>query len=565
MLPLSPAPRLRRLAPRIALAAVVLLGWLPLAGILAGPRAELLGTAVDTVHHAWSLWFLAEGTPTAAYWPVGVRGTVLGGPATLLGVGVTHLGGPVLAYSVVCALQVALALVGTGLLAERLGGGRWASPAAALLLLCGRPLLAQVGWGVPEGAAIGWFAMGVCVALGVPGAAASRQTLAGVLAGALLGASIVENPYTLPMVMVTAGIIAFVRGRSGGWARLGGAALGGSATIAAWLLLASANGGALDAASIGAPVSINGHVLHVEMAEARAHLGALVRPLPLPTYAETDLRDVLDRGETDYLGLVPLLLAGLAVLLRGPAACRCGLAALGFGVLALGSFIGGDTSRIPGPFLYLDLVLDLLARPLTQPARYLVPATAALALAGGGLLGRWVERGQLRPAVGFAALALAEALLLGSPAVRVPTLDLRPWGCLADLPAGPVAARVQLPALQTRGSAALLLQLVHHLPGTHPAIGGWHPDGARAPALASALAVVDGDLGIGDPTLRTLAGAGVRWLLLDVDAHVPLQPDRECGGLQVIALSHILSRPRPDPSVIAGPRNPVVETRPPRR
>ena len=123
----------RAWTPVLALAGVVALGLFPFRVVLPDARTTLLGTANDSVHAVWGLWYLAYGAPDDALWPAGIAGTIVGGPTLLLGFVGARLAGPALAYTACCALQVALALVGVGLLARRLGGGAWSAPIAALL------------------------------------------------------------------------------------------------------------------------------------------------------------------------------------------------------------------------------------------------------------------------------------------------------------------------------------------------------------------------------------------------------------------------------------------------
>ncbi len=537
------APARAALGPALAMGAVLLLALVPFRVVFAHPLTTLLGTSNDSVHGTWSLWYLTDGGPADAFWPVGIVGTVIGGPSVLFGRAAAEAFGPVAAWSASCAAQTVVALLGVAALALRLGGGPWSAPGAALLLLCGRPLLAHVALGVPEGAAIGWFALALAVGLAKePAGHAPRRALPhGAATGAQLGMSLVENPYSVPLVGLAAVGFAWVRVRARAWPRLLGEAAGGTVVLGLWYAL-SARGGALDPAAIGKTVQVLGFPYVAEGYDGRAHWAGLLRPWPLPRYAGARLTELLGGGGADYLGWVPLVAALGAVGLRVPRARACVLAGAVLVALAFGSFPFGEEAGIPGPYLYGNLVLGWIVRPLTQPVRLLVPAAAAFAVAGGLLLGRQLlARRRAVPAVLF-TLATVECLTAGAPTTRIPTFDLSTWACLADLDPGPVATGAAHTAFETAGSAALAMQMVHGHPGTHGAIGGWRRREPRAGGLEAALKEVEAPSTTRAAMLAPLASAGVRWALLDADESPELDEARACGGVEAIDLQALPGR-----------------------
>lgn len=518
-------------APRLALAAVVLLALWPMRDALVHPTTTLLGTSLDSVHHAWGQWHLARGSAGDTFWPVGAFGTVIGGPSLIVGALLVPLINPAGAYLVTCALQVALTLLGAACLTRRLGGGPWSAPAAALLLLCGRPLLAQIGWGVPEGAALGWLAFALVVGLG-PG-----RIGVGVLTGALLGSSIVENPYTLPIVVIVAGCLTVSRLRKREFARLAGEAVGGAAMLGVWAVAAYGQEGNVATTAVGHSYQVLGATYTAEGVDGRAHLVGLLRSWTPLRYTGARLDVLLATGAADCLGWAPAALAGWAAL-RARTPRLALLAACGFVLLALGSFPAAP-SLIPGPFFFTNFLTGLAVRPLTQPVRYLVPAGLALAIAGGWLVGHWAAEGRrFRMAIVF-MVATVEAFSAGSLATSIPTFAMSDWACLQGLKPGPVASSLNLPPFETSDSAALVAQMIHEQPGTHRAIGGWTPRAERDPDLSRALAVLDGNGSVGPDALRALAAKGIVSVLLDssrlVGGRTVAGPAaRTCGGVVVV-------------------------------
>ncbi len=560
-----------RLAPRLALVAIVALALWPFRGVLAAPATTLLGTSIDSVHHAWGLWHVARGSFDDSFWPVGVYGTVIGGPSVVIGALLATIFGAAGAYTLTCALQIALALIGTGLLAERVGGGPWSAPAAALFLLAGRPLLAQIGWGVPEGAAVGWLALALVVGLGgrvdlpvgvarrepgPPGESGAsnglaailahreggprRSALRGVITGALFGASILENPYSILPVVVIVCVFVWLRLRARAFARLCGEGIGGSLVIGAWLVLAHGDDGNVGTTAVGVAWDLFGLRYVAEGPDGRAHVLGLLRTWEPLRYDGAPLSRLLSRGAADTIGWTPVVFALLAAWTSGPARVAL-VSAAGLLALAFGSFPFGHQSGVPGPFFFGNLALGLAVRPLTQPVRYLVLVGVALAVAAGVLVGNWAREKKWMRVGLVGSLAMTEGLLAGSPSSKIPTFDLAQWACLTNV-VGPVASHVELPPFETSGSAALAAQLVHEQKGTHGAIGGWTPRGDRPPGLVWAL----GSMGEGPvrrEVIRGLGAEGIKALLVDAPRAAGLPQAGVCGGVAIVDLRAIADPP----------------------
>ena len=97
-------------------------------------------------------------------------------------------------------------------------------------------------------------------------------------------------------------------------------------------------------------------------------------------------------------------------------------------VLSMGSIWGGFAM----PFLGLNAIMDAIARPLTQPTRYLAVAIVAAAV----LAGVWFSSlGAKRQWTVF-FLMLGEALLVGGLSLKLPTTELPQLSC--QLPEGGV-------------------------------------------------------------------------------------------------------------------------------
>ncbi len=540
---MSSAPR----PPPVLLALVAL----PVALLLVSARpvgldttGRFIGSATDALHHAWGLWWFAHGEGEGEItrlvsFPTGERGALLSPLVAIASLPAQALLGPAFAYNLACLCVLAGACAGVGLLAGTLARDARTGALAALALLVGRPLYAQLGVGVLEGLAIG-LAAGALAALLLwverrPGAAVSLGL------GALLAVAVFENPYALVLLAPAAALgalIRLLRERRAAAGGVLGALVGGFALV---LLRFGLTGGDLGGNETTAVRFVWAGAVQLAL-EGEGSLSAaqLLSPLPFPDF-DAPAAVIRDQGGDVYLGLSVLALAGLGALLGGGAGRAALLVAGLCALLAAGSLPGGQGAP-PGPFFFVNLFIDVFLPPLTQPFRFLSFAQAALAVGaalGVSALARRVVDGW-RVTLGAAALLAADALWVGGPSLALPVTDLRPSACMADLrevDAG--AVHLVPPARLTReeaNTAAVRLQLLHGLPGTHRGIGGWRPE-PTDPRMVNALAEIGLALRRG-PTQklpqawRTARQRGLGWLVVDA-TEAPRwlgAPARSCGG-----------------------------------
>ena len=213
--------------------------------------------------------------------------------------------------------------------------------------------------------------------------------------------------------------------------------------------------------------------------------------------------------------------------------------ALAFGcfIVSLGSMVGGFGT----PFLYLNTLMAEVARPLTQPVRFLAVTQMALAVAAGFGV-EALERLRGTAAVRFVLAALfLECLLLGSGSLRLPVTEMPQAFCLAELDPGAV---VVLPwdAMDGEPSHAQMLQVEHGQPAVHPGIASWRQvDGSATEALRS-MGIQTAGARPEKLALGRLDQHGYRWVVVDETADPTARavirpqlgkPVAECGGYSV--------------------------------
>ena len=142
------------------------------------------------------------------------------------------------------------------------------------------------------------------------------------------------------------------------------------------------------------------------------------------------------------------------------------LGIVGF-VLSMGSLSFGFAF----PFLFLNELMNVVARPLTQPTRYLVLALISLSiLAAMGL--SYLLREKSRSMVLVALfMVVCDAFLFGSMSLNVPTTTMPQFSC-SDQLNGPV---LMWPADATDGEMGVsqLLQIRHGQASAHTGIASW--------------------------------------------------------------------------------------------
>ena len=552
---LEPRPR----SPLLATALVALgLALYQFRAILGRPAGRLLGTATDALHHAWSWWWYGHSTGEGALtwlvsWPTGERGTLLSPLVALASQPWGLTLGPAFAYNLACFGVTGASSIALGLLAWRLSRDPVAGVGACALWWVGRPVAAHLGLGVVEGVTLAPAILGVLAAITwVTWEGGWRRGLGlAALTGLLFAVSVVENPYTLvPLVpgAIWAALARIRRARLPGVGEALGAALAGVATLGGRLWWVGGDVGGNVTTSVR--FAWLGRTWEALEGERSLRIKQLYSPFPVVDFSAA-AATIRDKGGFAFLGYSVLVLAVLGAVWKGRAPRWALALALIFSALALGSLPWGQ-SGAPGPFFFVNLVLSEVLTPLTQPFRFLALASAALALAGG--LG-YAELARRRPDVWPRVLAavVAEALVLGGPALTIPTTDLASIDCLARLRSMGAGAVHLVPAgavnPESVNTEALRMQLVHGLPGTHHGLGGWRAesrnrafDGALQ-TLVPSLTAAQPHRGFQDDT-TTLLSAGLTWVILPRTA-VPAWAGAsraDCGGWSAFRLDELADK-----------------------
>jgi len=220
------------------------------------------------------------------------------------------------------------------------------------------------------------------------------------------------------------------------------------------------------------------------------------------------------------------LLAVAALALR----TRAAVALWAFALVGLGLSLGSLYGQVAAPFLVLNALMDAVARPLTQPTRFLVLPVVGLSVCAGVGVTALRERlgttgARLAPLV--VGLLLAESLAVGALSLALPLTPLPVLACADELVtrAGdtPREHGVLLwpwDAEDSEPGLAQLLQVSHGLPAAHRGIASWmlHEQSVTASLRTAGFA--------NKPTPQRLKRGllrqqGYRWLVVDTAADPP--------------------------------------------
>ncbi len=384
-----------RILQNVLLVLVIGIGvaW-PMAGALSA--GQLPGAGPDVLSTTWGAWWLSQVGPwgltgldsALLNHPFGARGTVLSPFSTGLTAALMGPLGPAWAVAIAVASQVLGLAAATALLGRVSGLGPRAALLAGAAVLVGRCLL----FGAGEASVV------AIAALPIPWTGFALLRLEGrfgplLAAGRGGGRRVVRPRKSLSGPRSARGCPGDGPGPAPGTRRRPPAGRGPG-----WRSPGGRRGAAFaGAASPDYPREIDGTVLTlgpwsftvVDEAWARVRPGELVWGGPVRWTTTAD--SAVNAGGGRSIGLSVLALAAAGAWKKPRKVLPwLGLAA-GALLLAAGS-VQGDVGL---PFLYLNTALDLLARPLTQPVRFLAVALVAW---------RWQRAGGPRPSAGGPAV-----------------------------------------------------------------------------------------------------------------------------------------------------------------
>ncbi|MFT5682172.1 MAG: hypothetical protein ACI8RZ_003090 [Myxococcota bacterium] len=538
-----------RAALLAGLALVVLAAW-PLRDALL--TSTVPGAGPDVVSTLWGMWWFSEVGPLDAMgsqtdlvnFPYGATGSVLSPSSALLWTLLAPLLGAARAASAAALLQIAGLAAGCAWLTRRLTDSRWGAAAAGLVVLAARYL----PFGVGEGSAVAVAALPI--PLGLLALRAGGWT-GGLLAALCMAWVAAENPYLAPVLPGVAVLMALdaTHRRTPVAPLLLAVVLGSVGIVVIAGMFSGSASPDYPREVAGQTVALAGaHLSVVDLPWARAGLSELVWPGAVRWTLSAQEATAATGGR--YLGLVGLLLTGAAMALR-PRQSLPWLGLIGVGVaLSLGSITGG----IAGPFLFLNALMDAVARPLTQPTRFLALAVIGMSVCAGIAVTAVVQRWGSRAGVVLLGVVLLDGLLVGGLSLRLPTTALPSGACLADLEPGGLLMwpwDAELGEL----SDTQLYQIIHGHPSPQTGIASW--------ALSQEGRVLTPLRGSGwstDPTRRRLnltklVNLGYRWGVVEVDADPDGaawlasslgQPFSECDGLIIYDLAAAASTRKSD-------------------
>jgi hypothetical protein len=511
---------------------------------------------------AWGGWTgLANAGVDASGSAFGAQGAVLSPISALLWNLFEPLVGMGRAAALVGVLQLGGLAALTGLLLRDLGGSRLAALAAGLGVLG----LSQTFFGLAEGSVVAVSSL--FIPLGILSARrASRATgletsrdRAWILAAGLCMVGLaLENPYLAPVLPLWAGLMLLGAGLS--WKRSGERppgmlplALALAAGTVGMLLVAGFFG---SAASPDYPTRLGEHFVGflgmdlevVEQPWARMQPWEWLSPIHASwTLDHTQGEGAIGDG---YLGVVVLLLALSALFFsRRLAAPYLVLAGAGM-LLSLGSVTGS----IALPFALLNAIMDQVARPLTQPSRFLSLTGIGLSIAAGLALDQIRTRWEWRAAAPVMGLLCLDSLCLGGLSLDLPTTAVPHAPCVESLADEAEGMVVVWPEDASRYEGDLgktwLLQMLHEQPSVHPGIASWELHNGRARDRLrddlgfTYMAPIGEAMGqaVGAPDVEGMTQMGIDWVVVDLVRDERQSdwgiarfgtPDRECEGYQV--------------------------------
>jgi len=482
------------------------------------------GGGPDILSTTWGMWWFQQsglaGWTDLVNFPYGSTGMILCPSSALIWALFEPLLGPGRATLAVDVVQISATSLALFWLSRRIGLGRVGAITAGLSILVGRYFVYELG----EASVVAVACLPVILGLG----ALLRPGLWSAIAVGLCSTwAALENPYLAPLLPAVAGLW-FLRDRSRTRALALTLALVGMFGVSQ-AFMGTANpiypvpAQRLDQSFTLGPLQF----LAIDLPVSRATLTELFWPGEVRWTTGIHTARLAQGGMT--LGWTLLLSAGAAVGLARRQAWPWLALGIGGVLLALGSTPGG-------PFLLLNAVMDAIARPLTQPSRFLVLTIVGLGLAAGitadALRSRWGRQAWLLPAA-----MLLESILVGGLSLQPPTTPVPQASCVTDLD-GPVLVWPN-DAKEVAPVASQLLQLRHGQPASHPGIAAWRIQKPKVKTMLYA-AGFDAEHDAQPVQPQLLYDLGYRWVLVLTEEQAAPRglgsPVESCDGIDVYRL-----------------------------
>ena len=445
----------------------IIFSMLPL---LTGNHNEIIGAGPDVVSTLWGMWwFQQEGVQAALgtqsqllNYPHGAHGVVLSPLSAVLWSLSEPLVGIARATFLASWIQILLLCIGCGCLAHR-SGGCWRS--AVWVPLVGTYLFFGIGEGSLVAIACAPMVFGLYCLLEL------RQGLWRYALGAACCMiwMALENPYLAPFLPVVGGLFFVLRSgvRPQYFLSL---MLGGIGILYVAAMFGMSANPDYPREVAGQQVALLGRVWNiVELPWARMQIWEFMWPKAVQW--TTDAENATQASGGRYLGLSVFLIS-----LWGCYKHRSARVWLGFALLGICLAAGSMTSGLAFPFLFLNHIMDVIARPLTQPTRYLCFASVGFAMC----IAYAFKDAAVKYKCAGLALMFADAFIWGSLRLEIPRTVIPSYDCPASSLSGPTLVW-PWDARDGELSQSQLYQLVHEQPAAHTGIASWAlPEGKRA-------------------------------------------------------------------------------------
>ena len=536
---------------------------------------EIPGAGPDVLSTLWGMWWFGQEWLGAAWggWTglanggldvhgraYGAYGSVLSPLSAVMWNLLEPMVGIGRSMALVGAFQLGALAACTGLLVRDLKGSR----AAALVAGLGVLGLRQSFFGLAEGSVVAVTAL--FVPLGIVCLRRSaclnrtehsrRKWAAG--AGLSMVALSLENPYLAPLLPGWA--LCMLLGMGWRW-RAHGQRPSSIQTLATGFLGGVMGMGAVAwlfgrTASPDYPTRLGDHFVSffglpievVEQAWARMGPSEWLNPVAVQ-WTLDHTQGVMAHGD-GYLGVVLFGLAiGALVFARRTSWPYLTLGLSGL-VLSMGSVMG-DT---PLPFGLLNALMDVVARPLTQPSRFLSLAGIGLSISAALTFDYIRQRWRWRMAGPVLTVLCLDSFVWGGLSLELPRTPVPHANCVAELAKEPKGLVVMWPEDASRYEGDLgrtwLHQMLHEQPSVHPGIASWQLHNGRSRDVLREelglmyMAEIGEAMGqpVGRPDVDGMRRMGIDWVVVDLIRDERQSdwatgnfgpPERECPGYQI--------------------------------
>ena len=187
---------------------------------------------------------------------------------------------------------------------------------------------------------------------------------------------------------------------------------------------------------------------------------------------------------------------------------------IGF-LLSLGSIF----HDLAGPFLLYNAMMDAVARPLTQPTRYLIICVIGFSLLVALMAQKYPKWNYL-----FAGGLLVESILWGGLHLNLPETQLPQYSCTTEID-GPILIW-PWDAIDGEMSRSQLYQMMHKQPSPHTGIASWAL--SKKGRVINVLRTNGYRLGAQNIRFSALSHLGYKWIIVERD--LPSAWNFESGG-----------------------------------